>query len=306
MDKSTVECYKCHKLGHYKNECPKWDEEANYADFDEKEEMLLMAHVGEEFGEKSAAEVDETAEMLLMTYSEKPENLRKRAWFLDSGCSNHMSGDRGLFSSLNENFKHSVKLGNDKRMDVVGKGNVRLELHDTIYTINDVYYVPVLKNNLLSLGLLQEKDLTITIRRGECKIYHDDKGLIAESKMSLNRMFMLIDQTKEEAEPKQQQKCLQTTAEDVPKLWHKRYGNLSHRGMKTLQSKEMVKGLSSFVLQKFTCSECLVGKQPRKAIPKKSTWRAKDVLELLHSDICGPITPTTTTGKRYILTFIDD
>jgi transposase InsO family protein len=35
-------------------------------------------------------------------------------------------------------------------------------------------------------------------------------------------------------------------------------------------------------------------------------WRAKEVLELIHSDICGPISPTTTTGKRYILCLIDD
>lgn len=50
----------------------------------------------------------------------------------------------------------------------------------------------------------------------------------------------------------------------------------------------------------------MVGKQPRTAIPKKSTWRAKEVLKLVHSDICGPINPTTSAGKRYILTFIDD
>lgn len=49
-----------------------------------------------------------------------------------------------------------------------------------------------------------------------------------------------------------------------------------------------------------------MGKQPRKAIPKKSTWRAKEVLELIHSDICGPISPTSTSGLRYILSFIDD
>jgi hypothetical protein len=37
-----IECYKCHKLGHYQSECPTW-EEANYAEFNEEEEMLLMA-----------------------------------------------------------------------------------------------------------------------------------------------------------------------------------------------------------------------------------------------------------------------
>ncbi|GAA0171472.1 transmembrane signal receptor [Lithospermum erythrorhizon] len=41
-------------------------------------------------------------------------------------------------------------------------------------------------------------------------------------------------------------------------------------------------------------------------MPKKENWRANKVLELVHSDICGPITPTSSSGNRYFLTFIDD
>lgn len=300
-DKSTVECYRCHRLGHFQNECPTWDEEANYADFDDKEEMLLMAYIEEE-DEEIDASSETNAERLLMTYAGKNENIRRRAWFLDSGCSNHMSGDRELFSQMNENFKHSVKLGNDRKMEVVGKGNVKLMLYNANYTISDVYFIPELKNNLLSLGQLQEKDLTIIIQKGVCKIFHDERGLIALSKMSSNRMFMLFDQTEDSS----QQRCMQTTTEDTPKLWHERYGHLSHTGMRTLQSKEIVRGLPSFDTQKFTCSDCLIGKQSRSPIPKKSSWRAKEVLELVHSDICGPISHATTSDVRYVLCFIDD
>lgn len=296
LNKSTVECYKCHRLGHFQNECPKWDEEANYADLDDNEEMLLMAYVEEEVTEADANN-------LMMTRCEKQEDTRKRAWFLDSGCSNHMSGDKELFVSMDEKFKHSVKLGNNKRMEVIGKGNVKLVLNGATYVIREVYYVPELKNNLLSLGQLQEKGLTIMIQRGTCRVYHDERGLIAECKMSRNRMFVLFDQTNEAT---RRQRCMQITSNEAPKLWHERYGHLSHGGMKTLQSKSMVRGLPSFDIQTFTCSDCLKGKQPRSAIPKRSSWRAKEVLELIHSDICGPISPISTSGKRYILCFIDD
>lgn len=245
------------------------------------------------------------SETLLMTFLEDHDTSRKHAWFLDSGCSNHMSGDKNLFTRLDENFKHSVKLGNNKRMEVIGKGNVRLILNQAAYVISDVYYVPELRNNLLSLRQLQEKEMAILIQKGTCKIYHNEKGLLAESKISGNRMFMLFDETRREERPMQQQ-CLATVSEDMTRLWHERYGHLSYSGMKTLQSKGMVRGLQNFETQQLTCSDCLIGKQPRNSITKKSNWRAKEILELVHSDICGPISPTSASGKRYILCFIDD
>ncbi|WZY75710.1 hypothetical protein YC2023_022094 [Brassica napus] len=132
-NKSTVECYKCHRLGHFQYECPKWEEEANYAE--ETEDMLLMAYVEEE-------ETDEEiiTDLVLMTHSEARETARRTSWFLDSGCSNHMSGDRELFSTMDGKFKHSAKLGNNKKMEVVGKGNVKIVLRNTAYTISDVLY----------------------------------------------------------------------------------------------------------------------------------------------------------------------
>ena len=99
-------------------------------------------------------EAEEDVEMTMVTQTGEQEDKGRKAWFLDFGCSNHMSGDQELFTSLNTNFKHSVKLGNYKRLEVVGKGNVKLILNITTYTISDVYYILELKNNLLSLGQL--------------------------------------------------------------------------------------------------------------------------------------------------------
>lgn len=67
VDRSAITCFTCEKKGHYSFECT---EKANYVEFDEEEELLLMAHV-----DASKAE-------------------GKRVWFLDSGCSNHMTGEK--------------------------------------------------------------------------------------------------------------------------------------------------------------------------------------------------------------------
>jgi hypothetical protein len=68
----------------------------------------------------------------------------------------------------------------------------------------------------------------------------------------------------------------------------------------------MVKGLPKLDESKQVCADCLMGKQHRDSIPKASNWRSSKRLELVHSDICGPITPASNSNSRYILTFIDD
>ena len=66
-----------------------------------------------------------------------------------------------MFINLDESFVHSVKLGNNSKMNVIGKGCIKLFLNGITHVVNEVYYVPELKNNLLSIGQLQEKGLAI-------------------------------------------------------------------------------------------------------------------------------------------------
>ena len=68
----------------------------------------------------------------------------------------------------------------------------------------------------------------------------------------------------------------------------------------------MVTGLPQITTPSEVYEECVVRKQHRNQFPQGKSWRVKAALELVHSDICGPITPCSNGGKRYILTFIDD
>ncbi|GKB26996.1 retrovirus-related pol polyprotein from transposon TNT 1-94 [Tanacetum coccineum] len=77
-------------------------------------------------GRGSYRAFNEDEEILLMSYVEMQNSNREAMWFLDSGCSNHMSGDRRWFVQLDESYRHSVKLGNGTRMAVMGKGNIRI------------------------------------------------------------------------------------------------------------------------------------------------------------------------------------
>ena len=66
-------------------------------------------------------EEEEKEEVLLMSYVENKHGEKEEVWFLDSTWSNHMSGNKKWFSDLDEGFRHSVKLENDSRTDVIGK-----------------------------------------------------------------------------------------------------------------------------------------------------------------------------------------
>jgi transposase InsO family protein len=239
--------------------------------------------------------------MLLMSYVELYKARREDAWFLDSRCSNHMCGDQTMFNELDEKFRHSVKLGNNTKMDVMGKGSMKLLLNGVNHVVAEVYYIPKLRNNLLSIGQLQERGLAILIKEGMCKIFHPEKGLIIQTNISANRMFILLPQSQAQSD-----QCFHSRTQNLFHLWHQRYGHLSYKGLRTLLYKNMVRGLPQLFASSVTCTDCINGKQHRDPIPKKSTWRAAQKLELIHADICGPITPTSNSNKRYILLFIDD
>ncbi|BBH01574.1 transposable element gene [Prunus dulcis] len=68
----------------------------------------------------------------------------------------------------------------------------------------------------------------------------------------------------------------------------------------------MVQGLPNLQEYEKVCSGCAVSKNHRSSFDKERAWRASHPLELIHSDICGPMQTITLGGNRYFLTFIDD
>ncbi|XP_070667392.1 uncharacterized protein [Malus domestica] len=69
---------------------------------------------------------DASEEMLLMAYVDVQETGSDELWFIDSGCSNHMSGKNELFSEFDGSFREYVKMGNNSSLDVLGKVNIRM------------------------------------------------------------------------------------------------------------------------------------------------------------------------------------
>ena len=71
-------------------------------------------------------------------------------------------------------------------------------------------------------------------------------------------------------------------------LWHQRLGHIGEKGLRLLDGKGMVEGMSNYSMDFDLCEHCLYGKQNQVIFPSGAT-REKGVLQLAHSDVFGPV-----------------
>ncbi|KAL0314923.1 UNVERIFIED_CONTAM: Retrovirus-related Pol polyprotein from transposon TNT 1-94 [Sesamum angustifolium] len=188
-------------------------------------------------------------------------------WYIDSAASNHMTYNKGAFQTLDESFKTNVKLGDNHIVKVEGKGSVAINTKKGTRVINDVMYIPNLRTNLFSVGQMMEKGYTLHFGGDSCTIYDNkDKTL----------------KIAEEARSLQLPRLKNTTSKEND---DRLTSNPSYRGsLRSLSTR----------------------KQHKKPFPSGTSWRAKAVLELIHTDVCGPMRTPSHEQNRYFILFIDD
>ncbi|WVY99308.1 hypothetical protein V8G54_025378 [Vigna mungo] len=236
-EEKNMECFVCKKKGHMSYEC--WFNK----DVQNQKGRSKEAHLVEE--------ESETEPLILMvaTNTDGTESS-KNIWYVDLGCSNHMTYNKDWLIDLDESKKSKVRVADNSTLKVEGIGNVRIKRKNGLHaTLENVFLVLEMKCNLLSLGQLTEKGFTVIME-------------------SNGQMEVNIDAI-------ENLHCLSTVKDDESWRWHLHYGHLNFKDLQRLSNKAMVSG-------------------------------SRERLEVVHSDICGPLDVPTLAGNRYFVTFVDE
>ena len=87
-------------------------------------------------------------------------------------------------------------------------------------------------------------------------------------------------------------------------LWHQRLGGIGEKGLRILHGNDMVEGMYNFSLDFDFLENCVYGKQNWVSFPSGAK-REKWILELVHSDMFGPMSVPSLGKSMYIVSFID-
>ncbi|XP_024965767.1 uncharacterized protein LOC112505964 [Cynara cardunculus var. scolymus] len=168
---TPVKCRYCQKFGHI----------AKYS------RKRIAEERGSTFLNIEANNEDDSMFMILNTQ----EVSTVDTWYIDSGCSNHMTNNKGLFTQLDETQKREVRTGDDKRLIVQGIGEISIDTKLGHKKISNVYFVPNLKHSLLSVGQLLQRRYDVHFRNNTCEIRDPNGILLARVNMTTNKMFSL-------------------------------------------------------------------------------------------------------------------
>ncbi|GJV57411.1 retrovirus-related pol polyprotein from transposon TNT 1-94 [Tanacetum coccineum] len=220
-------------------------------------------------------------------------------WYLDSGCSRHMTGDRARLINFVEKFIGTVRFGNDEYAAIVGYGDYKLG--DTI--ISRVYYVEGLKHNLFSVGQFCDGGLEVAFRQHSCHIRNYDMVDLLKGSRTTNLYSISLNDMMS-ASPV----CLLTKASSTKSwLWHRRLNHLNFGTLNELARKNLVRGLPMLKYDKdHLCPSCQLGKSKKASHPLKAENTNTEVLHTLHMDLCGPMRTESINGKKYVLVIVDD
>src|SRR5436190_11259182 len=152
------------------------------------------------------------------------------------------------------------------------------------------FFVPELKKNLFSEGIITKKGMKI-VKEGNKVTIYAEKKIVAIGTRQSNNIYTMHFRTVMNQEANIIQK-------DDFKLWHERLGHINQCSVQKLINEGILNGNKFTSKEHFFCEACLYGKQHRQSFAKTSHMYGKPC-ERIFSDLCGPIPARNGTSNRH-------
>jgi hypothetical protein len=191
-------------------------------------------------------------------------------------------------------------MGNGARVAAVAVGTMPLSLPSgLVLELNNCYCIPALCKNVISASCLQAEGYGFISVDNGCLVYYNDIFYFHAPMMNGLYIVNLDGCSVYNINAKRQRpNDLNSTF-----IWHCRLGHINEKRMEKLHRDGL---LHSFDFKSFeTCESCLLGKMTKAPFTGQSE-RASELLGLVHTDVCGPMSSTARGGFGYFITFTDD
>lgn len=225
---------------------------------------------------------------------------------LDSGASDHLINREDLaknFAELENPLRISVAKSGTF-ISAIKKGNLSVISNTGMSgVLQDVLFCPEIPYNLLSVKKMQQAGMTVVFNQnGDVQILHEGK-LVTRGE-SLNNLIGLKFKL---------EKCALSSSNKLANnnydLWHQRLGHIGKSKFLEIKSKQMfsdIELLYRVLPNDNLCEACINGKQSCLPFNKSKFKVIKRPLFIVHTDVCGPITPETVDSKNYFVIFVDE
>jgi len=235
-------------------------------------------------------------------------------WLVDSGATHHMATGRGTFEASEEEAGPGITLASGGTAAVTGRGTALLNAtkgnRTTVVTLSDALRVPELKENLLSVAMVDKAGGAALFMGGKCYLFQKadvvrKAGILnsagATGELDMRGQYMMGGAGG--APPKANVASAAKTG--VPVVWHRRFFHLGYDNL--AKAAKIVDGLpaSEVIPERVAgavCPPCVAGKMAK--APYKPSTSVVGRLELLVSDTCGPF-QASLGGAKHFVTLMD-
>lgn len=339
--KNQLKCFKCGKVGHIQRECRNEGQKPNsdstwrstrgyrgsrargsyrgqyrrgtrvhHSQVDAGNDQNSSSRNEPSRNENKGAWIAKVERNTATAYNSKIKNKQcsEIEWILDSGSTDHIVNNDSYFESF-EILKSPVNvyLGDNKTVKATKIGNI-VSYFDadgkrTEINMKDVLYVKDMNLNLISFSKITDNNKIVS-EKNLAKIFNENENLmaVAEKKNGLYHMKSKVKINKlivNYSNKKVNNMCSK-------EKWHRLLGHVNFKYLNELCKKQLLNGIPNELDGEFLkCKTCIENKMHN--VPfKNNRYRAKELLEIVHTDVCGPFQNTGFRGEKYFIAFIDD